>query len=65
MSDHPSPLADLKAKLKAAQGESCRRFWAERIFEFKNQRGDYALVIQGGIDASMREALVMALVREV
>lgn len=37
---------------------------ARRVVAAKEQRGDYALVIQGELTADMRELLALAILRE-
>jgi len=56
---------DLLSHLRAAQTDGCRMAWARRVVAVKEQRGDYALVIQGELTADMRELLALAIVRQV
>lgn len=65
MSNEPSPVDALTAKLAAAQGELCRTYWASLLVDAKTARGDYAAIGVREVTADVRALLVGALVRGV
>lgn len=60
MTDDPITAATLKCKSACTQ--DCKLFHARQVIDAKMARGDFDMMISN-IDATMREALALAFVR--
>ena len=56
------PITSMTLKCKAARTDACRVFWARQVIDARRDMGQFDLV--QGYDHVMREALVLAMIRQ-